>query len=972
MQRNEKDGNGNTSLHLAIINNDIEAVKSNFSQGGVNQTIKNNNGENCLHLAARMGHVDIMSVILDYWFDLEVKDNKGNTCLHIAVKENKVEIVKLLLIHWVDLDIKNKDGKTSSDLFDFNREDAASKEILFLLMKAKVDNNLPIHEAANKGSVELVENALKIEPDSINARNRSGHTPLFLAIQLNHWNLAEYLIQQGANVNLASKYRNSSYASTPFCWAIQNKKPDFALLLLRNGAQFHRVFGETKLSPIHLAILCHQNEIVKELIRRRPELINAKSIDKTTGNKSKSPLCFTGKNPEIMDFLLDQGANKDDAVRYAIKEQQEALALKLIERGASFSIHDGIMMGSLPVLDKILDQYSVLESKDSHERTPLWRALEEEIKNKHQVVQLLLGRGADIYAKNKKGKQIIEYQGDDLKIKELLKQADLYHKYQLDDKAQSLKMNYEEKTAVVHHITSVLTGSAQRVALKRALDPQHILHQQLFQNNTFMSFLQPKLDKQQLVDALAKNKDIKLKRIETDYPAVYAARTGDLPALINIIMKDTSVLDRRDHEGLTPLKMAVRRGHRYVISWLLSQGANPTLLHHETKKQKESRSEEDINQLLTTASLYWNLVDGKKDKSATKLTAKEKVAILQYIDKVFQGEKKINALTEIRNPQSNLGKFFYPFDQMTYNFFNFPCVFAAEQGDIVKLDALYEADPKLIQQIDRRGFTPLQAAINANQQDAIQWLKNHGASQFNIRSLETQLGEAVAIGNSARVESLLEKRADPNTMTDGALPLVTAKFTHKTEIINLLLKYGADLYMQENRWGISAATLSSTLEQLSFTSKAGSLPTAQFVLYQEQDAYSPVYPSNTVTCGPNYYFVDTYHPEQLYYYQYANLPQTILPPVYQEPPVYQNNLVPIVYSDDSGQIVNTVFSQVDTIENTEPREEQVDQNSTLTTPMQLIYNSPAAKHTLLSKLSNNILEKKFDSAQANILQPKLY
>jgi tankyrase len=113
--------------------------------------------------------------------------------LHEASAKGKYEIVKLLISHGADPKLKNRDNATPLDL-------AKDQEIADLLR-----GNAALLDAAKKGDLARVQKLLTAE--NINCRDSHGRnsTPLHLAAGYNNYEVVEYLLENGANVNVVDK-----------------------------------------------------------------------------------------------------------------------------------------------------------------------------------------------------------------------------------------------------------------------------------------------------------------------------------------------------------------------------------------------------------------------------------------------------------------------------------------------------------------------------------------------------------------------------------------------------------------------------------------------------------------------------------------------------------------------------------------------------------------------------------------------
>ncbi|ETV93129.1 hypothetical protein H310_12741 [Aphanomyces invadans] len=80
----------------------------------------NDHGQTALHIACRVGPVDVVRCMLaanavatppSHRMDLNTQDNDGNTCLHEAAKANQLEITQCLLEAGGRWNVANRDGK---------------------------------------------------------------------------------------------------------------------------------------------------------------------------------------------------------------------------------------------------------------------------------------------------------------------------------------------------------------------------------------------------------------------------------------------------------------------------------------------------------------------------------------------------------------------------------------------------------------------------------------------------------------------------------------------------------------------------------------------------------------------------------------------------------------------------------------------------------------------------------------------
>ncbi|KAH7672036.1 26S proteasome regulatory complex subunit PSMD10 protein [Dioscorea alata] len=125
--------------------------------------------DNPLHIAASLGHTDLAKEIIIRNPDLASDFNpRGLSALHLASAHGHLEIVKLLI------------SKVGSHL---------------CFLKDK-DGRLAMHIAATKGRIDILEELIKICPESARALTYQHESILHIAVQSNSFETVEFLVKK--------------------------------------------------------------------------------------------------------------------------------------------------------------------------------------------------------------------------------------------------------------------------------------------------------------------------------------------------------------------------------------------------------------------------------------------------------------------------------------------------------------------------------------------------------------------------------------------------------------------------------------------------------------------------------------------------------------------------------------------------------------------------------------------------------
>ena len=361
-------------LFEAVRRGDASRVEG-LLEKGVNPDCKDENGLTPLHIAAKLGRVEVIKVLFVRGADPNSRDRNSATPLHLAAESGQEEAVRLLVELGADVNARDESGRT------------------------------PLHYAAMAGHFKVAALLLERGADANVSERVRGDTPLHAAVAAGHVDVARLLLERGADPNA----RNAD-GFTPLHYAAERGRLEFVEILLKRGADpLARDKGGR--TPAEVAGEKGYREIA-ELIAERVRLV-------ARAGKRGEELIEAVRSGDVrrVEKLLERGADPNARDWYGMSPLHWAalvgradIARLLVMSGADVNaaniggftpLHVAAEAGCFDVAALLIESGARVDARNLAGATPLHVAVASGLE---RMVELLLTRGADANARDEAGR----------------------------------------------------------------------------------------------------------------------------------------------------------------------------------------------------------------------------------------------------------------------------------------------------------------------------------------------------------------------------------------------------------------------------------------------------------------------------------------------------------------------------------------------------------------------------------------
>lgn len=366
---------GTTALHWAAYHDDAETVAL-LVRAGANVNAVNRYGMPPVAQACTNGNAAIVKLLLDAGADANATLKGGESVLMLAARSGNIEAVKALLARGANPNARERLGQTA------------------------------LMWAAAEGHTAVVRALIEAGAD-VNATLDSGFTAFFFAVRGGHLDTVRAFLAAGADVNAMMQRRADAPGrpgrgagrlatargpgTSPLMLAVQNGHYELAIALIDAGADPNDV--RTGFTPLHTIAMI-----------RRPDSSDSSDPTPPAGSGRLSSADFVReivKRGANVNFRLPKGAPRQPASWSSVASEGATPFLFAADRVDIPLMRLLLRLGADPLLPNFDNTTPLMAAAGVGTNEPQEEAGEES--EALEAVKMLLDLGADINAVDKNG-----------------------------------------------------------------------------------------------------------------------------------------------------------------------------------------------------------------------------------------------------------------------------------------------------------------------------------------------------------------------------------------------------------------------------------------------------------------------------------------------------------------------------------------------------------------------------------------
>ena len=344
---------------------------------------KTNDGKNCLHIAARYGHLNLSKKLLEkHNFDVNMGNNEGFTGLHYSAMNGNYESVTYFVGMGTDIHLKTNDATNCLHIAAWHGHLSLCKK---LLEKHKFDVNMgnkmgltALHYSAISGRYELVTYFFGMGAD-IHLKTNGGRNCLHIAAQSGNLNLCKRLIDKyNFDVNIGD-----NKGLTALHYSAMNGSYESVKFFVGTGIDIH-VKADDGTNCLHIAAEGGYLNCCQKLIVKHDFDVN------TSNNKGMAALHFSAISGwyELVTYFVGMGTD-----------------IHLKTNDAKNSLHIAAWHGHLNLCKKLLEKHNFDVNMTNNQGMAALHF--SAVSGWYELVKYFVGMGTDIHLKTNDGKNCL-------------------------------------------------------------------------------------------------------------------------------------------------------------------------------------------------------------------------------------------------------------------------------------------------------------------------------------------------------------------------------------------------------------------------------------------------------------------------------------------------------------------------------------------------------------------------------------
>ena len=562
-ERVEREGNMHDKLYNACLKGQVSVIFDILQKHNA-PLAPDEHGQTALYAACIGNHIDVITLLIGFGYNINHQDNEGKTPLHRTFESHDPDLAKTLITEF-SASIEKRDTQNWTPVhmaidqgyFDYSQN--LNREFFHQDVDSKV-NWIQLHAACFEGNAQDVTVLLEANTD-VNHVNSAGYTPLHIAVAKNDIDLVTLLIDQNVDVNCVTSRRQ-----TPLHVAAENGNDMIIqkLIVMNADPNVKDAIGNTSL---HLSVQMKQWPKLHNTaanadtvnvpyqacsIQTIQTLINHGAEVNAVSSRCQSPLwlaCCDGQN-EFVKILLHAGSNAN-----------------ITDKNGDSSLHSAISgCCSRETIQEIIDHGAHVNAANDIGDTALLLAIGNA---QAEIVRVLLTAKADPNIANADGDASLHAAAAVFCNEETLQEIIKYH-------ADVNAVNKRGRTPLL--LSCFGQTDSVKVLLKAGADPS-ISDEEGF--SCLHAAVDGRCNKDTLQTLILHGAHTDAKRNDGTTALLSACRTGQSESVM-FLLKEGADVNIINHDSSTCLHLAVQ-GHcsEETLLKILEQGVNVNALNND-------------------------------------------------------------------------------------------------------------------------------------------------------------------------------------------------------------------------------------------------------------------------------------------------------------------------------------------------------------------------------------------------------